>query len=93
MLKDERRERALGKVETALAHAEEAIAADDPGEAMDHWAKVFGPAFPSPSNDSAALASALRSGKAVGKESSIVIPSATNGGERPLIRGRSHRLK
>jgi hypothetical protein len=92
LLKDERRERALGKVETALTHVEEAVATDDPGEAMDYWAKVFGPAFPSPSNDSAALASALRSGKAVGKGSGIAVPSSANGGERPLIRGRSHRL-
>lgn len=91
MLKDDRRERALGKVETALGHAENAIAADDPGEAMDHWAKVFGASFPAPSNDSAALASALRSGKAIGKGSGIAIPASTNGGERPLIRPRSHR--
>lgn len=91
MLKDDRRERALGKVETALGHAEDAIAANDEGEAMDHWAKVFGPSFPAPTNDSAALASALRSGKAVGKGSSIAVPASTNGGERPLIRSRSHR--
>ena len=91
MLKEDRRERALGKVETALGQAEDAVAAEDPGEAMDHWAKVFGPSFPAPSNDSSALASALRSGKAVGKGSGVTIPVSSNGGERPLIRPRSHR--
>jgi hypothetical protein len=93
MLKDDRRERALDNVETALGHAEDAIDTDDPGEAMDHWAQVFGPSFAAPSNDSASLAAALKSGKAVGKGSSIVVPAGSNGGERPLIRGRSHRLR
>ncbi len=91
MLKDDRRKRALSKVETALGHAEDAVATEDPGEAMDHWAKVFGSSFPAPSNDSATLASALRSGKAVGKGSSITVPASSNGGERPLIRPRSHQ--
>lgn len=91
MLKDERRERGLQKVETALGHAEAAIAADDPGEAMDHWAKVFGTAFPAPCNDSANLAAALKSGRAVAKGIGVVVPGRTNGGDRPIIAGRSHR--
>ena len=92
MLKDERRERALEKVETALGHAEDAIAANDPGDAMDYWAKVFGPAFPAPANDSASLASALKRGQAVAKGSGIVVPAGASG-ERPVIRARSHRLR
>jgi hypothetical protein len=91
MLKDERRERALKKVETALADAEAAVAAEDQGDAMDFWAKVFGSAFPAPSNDSANLAAALKSGRAVAKGIGIAVPSGTNGGERRTIAGRSHR--
>jgi hypothetical protein len=92
MLKDERRERALKKVETALKHAEPAVDADDPGESMDHWAKVFGTAFPAPCNDSGNLAAALKSGRAEAKGIGIVVPSGTNGGDRrPIIAGRSHR--
>ncbi len=61
LLEDDRRENALEKVRAALGHAEAAIAATDPGDAMDLWAEVFGPAFPAPSADTSALAAALRS--------------------------------
>jgi len=60
-LDDERRTNALEQVRAALGHAEAAIAETDPGKAMDLWAKVFGPAFPAPSGDTSALASALKS--------------------------------
>lgn len=90
MLDNDRRERALGKVETALGHAEEAMDAEEPGDAMNCWAKVFGPAFPAPANDSAGLAAALKAGRAVAKGTGIVIPTGATT-ERPLIRARSHR--
>jgi hypothetical protein len=91
MLQEDRRERALSKVETALEDAEKAIEAEEPGEAMDHWAKVFGPSFPAPANDSANLAAALKRGEAIGKGIGLAVPAGRNGGGRPLIHGRSHR--
>lgn len=60
-LGDDRRQHALEQVRTALGHAVAAVAETDAGAAMDLWAKVFGPAFPAPSGDTSALASALRS--------------------------------
>ena len=63
-LDDDRRKNALEKAREARQHAEDAIAESDAGKAMDLWEKVFGPAFPSPSGDTSALAAALRSGTA-----------------------------
>lgn len=87
-LEDDRRKSALAKVETALEHAEAAIAESDPGKAMDEWAKVFGPAFPAPSGDTSALAKALRSGTAVAAGAGI--SPVANGG-RQVIPSRPWR--
>jgi hypothetical protein len=88
-LEEDRRLQALRKVEQALEHAEAAVAESDPGEAMDLWVKVFGPAFPAPSGDTSALAAALRSGSAVAKGTSI----GTGNGGRELIQSRPWRSK
>lgn len=89
MLDDARREAALDKVTAALEHAEAALAESDPGEAMDHWAKVFGPAFPAPSGDTSALASALGSRTAVAKGAGV---SVTGNGGREVIPARPWRI-
>jgi hypothetical protein len=86
-LDDERRQNALTKVQAALADAEAAIAEDDPGKAMDLWAKVFGPAFPAPSGDASALAAALRSRTAGISGAGVSV----SGGEREVIHSRPYR--
>jgi len=87
-LDDSRREFALEKVRAALVHVEDAMAQDDPVDAMDCWVKVFGDAFPAPSGDTSALAAALRSGTAVAKGAGITT-SAPDG--RQVIPARPWR--
>lgn len=86
-LENDRRLAALAGVQEALTHVEAAEAALDVGDALDEWAQIYGPAFPAPSNDSSALASALKKGTAVGTGTSI----SGSGEGRPIIRSRSHR--
>lgn len=81
-LDDDRRKNALEKVREARQHAEDAIAEGDAGKAMDLWAKVFGPAFPAPSGDTSALATALRSGTARLTGSGISV--GATGGRQPI---------
>lgn len=85
-LEDERRVRALGKIETALAQARVAAAESDPAKAMDAWAKVFGPSFPAPSTHPSRIARALRTGSATVAGSGV---STSPLGRRP-IPARSH---
>jgi hypothetical protein len=85
MLDDERRLKALVKVEAALANAEAAAAATSPDDAREAWAKVFGPSFPAPSNSSRAIANALRGGTA-----GVTGTSVTVGSGRKPIPARSH---
>jgi hypothetical protein len=80
-LDDDRREAALEKVQRDLKHAEDAVAESDPGKAMDLWVKVFGPAFPAPSGDTSALASALKSGTARVAGAGI---TASGSGRQPI---------
>ncbi len=86
-LDDDRRQRAAAKVEDALSHARRAMAADDPDEAKDHWARVFGPSFPAPCNNTAGLASAMDRGRATVVGTGA---SASSSG-RVTIPARSHR--
>lgn len=87
-LDDARRQFALEKVQDALVHVDEALAQDEPADAMDCWAKVFGPAFPAPSGDTSALAAALRSGTAVAKGTGISTGGASG---RQVINSRPWR--
>lgn len=84
-LDEKRREKALTKVETALEHAEEAINESALNEALDSWAKVFGPAFPAPGGDTSALVKALGSGKTYVKGTGVT--TGANGG-RQVIESR-----
>lgn len=86
-LDPERRMKAAVKVEEALGHARRAMAEPDAGKAMDHWAKVLGPAFPSPSTHPSLIAEALKGGTARLVGSGV---SATPVGRKP-IPARSHR--
>jgi hypothetical protein len=85
-LDDQRRLRALGLVEEALVHARAASRASDNDEALDAWARVFGPAFPAPSTDPGRVAKAIRTGRATLVGTGV---SATSEGRRP-IPARSH---
>jgi hypothetical protein len=86
-LDDDRRKAALEKVQRDLKHAEDAVAESDPGTAMDLWMKVFGQAFPAPSGDTSALASALKSGTARVSGAGI----STSGSGRQPINSRPWR--
>lgn len=88
-LDDDRRDAALEKVREALSHARDAIAETDAREAMNCWAKVFGPAFPAPAGDTSSLAEALKSGTARASGAGITTSSQSG---RQVIRSRSWRI-
>lgn len=84
-LDDERRRDALAKVEIALAYAEAANAASTDDDAREEWAKIFGPAFPAPSNRPRRIANALGNGTA-----GVTGTHVTAGTGRKPIPARSH---
>lgn len=61
LLKPNERASARAKVEKARKIAHQAFESEDLAEALDLWAKVFGPAFPAPSTLSEMVAGALSS--------------------------------
>lgn len=86
MLEDDRRLRALAKVEVALERARAAVAQTNPSKAMDAWVAVFGQAFPAPSTHPNLIAGALRSKSATLVGSGV---TASPSGRQP-IPARSH---
>lgn len=86
-LDDERRKNALETVRSARGDAEAAVAEADAGKAMDLWAKVFGPAFPAPSGDASALASAMQSRTARISGTGVSVAGAG----RPVVNTRPWR--
>ena len=74
------------KVEKARKIAHEAFETEDLGEALERWADLFGPSFPSEGTSSGKVAGALASG-AVGADRTGVRP----GRGREVIRPRSWR--
>jgi hypothetical protein len=59
-LEDHERRAARVAVDTARKHAYAAIAATSTDEALEHWARVFGPSFPAPSSSRDSVANSLQ---------------------------------
>ena len=72
-----------------MAREKAHVAADteDPGKAMEAWAKVFGDKFPSPATHAGVVEAALRSGAAFAVGAGI--RSGKTEESRDLIPGRS----
>jgi hypothetical protein len=85
-LKPEERAAARAKVEKARRDAYAAFGADDLDEALDGWAKVFGPSFPAPSASPDKIAPAMGVGTA-----GVVGTGVRPGRGRRVIRPRSWR--
>lgn len=88
-LEPEERERTREKIGKARDRAHKAEEMDDPGEAMEEWAKVFGDKFPTPSTHPDIVEAALRSGTAVASTSTIRARRTQD--DRDLIHNRSWR--
>ena len=86
-LSPEDRAAARDKVEKARDKAQEAAEIEDPGKAMEAWAKVFGDKFPTPSTHPSLVEAALRSGHAFAMGAGI--RAGRTDGSRDLIPGRS----
>lgn len=86
MLDDDRRQKALAKVEVALRDAREASQETDPAKAMDAWVKVFGSSFPAPSTHPSLIAQAVRNNNASVASTGVVAGASG----RPRIPARSH---
>lgn len=90
-LDNERRLRALAKVEAVLPTARAAAAATDIDEALELWGKVFGPAFPAPSTSDRAVSRAVKKRTATVSGTGITalptgrrpIPARSSGPARP----------
>jgi hypothetical protein len=75
------------KVEKARAKAHEAAGIEEPGKAMEAWAKVFGDGFPTPSTHPDAVEKALRAGTAF--PTGATIRAGRTRESREAIPGRS----
>lgn len=87
-LENDRRLRALSKVQAVLPDARAAAVEPDPKTAMELWARVFGPSFPAPSNHPALLGQAIREGAVTVVGTGV---AATPKGRRH-IPARSHAI-
>jgi hypothetical protein len=88
-LSDDDRATAREKIEKAREKAQGAAETEDPGEAMEAWAKVFGDKFPTPSTHPDAVEVALRSGTAYAVGASVRAHKTEE--SREFIPGRSWR--
>jgi hypothetical protein len=86
-LSDEDRAAAREKVENARDKALAAAAIDDPGKAMEAWAKVFGDKFPTPGTQPDVVEAAMRSGTAYAAGAGL--RAGRTAESRELIPGRS----
>jgi hypothetical protein len=80
------RRAARDAVANARAAAHAAYEKDEAEEALDAWAKVFGPAFPAPSTSAKKLAASLAAGKA-----GVVGAGIRAEKGRPILRSRPWR--
>lgn len=86
-LSEDDRAAAREKLENAREKALAAAAIEDPGKAMEAWAKVFGDKFPTPATQPDVVEAAMRSGTAYAAGAGI--RSGKTADSRELIPGRS----